>query len=139
MRNKLFLGGIFSLVLILILLGASCSYSSASLSDVTMASEINSETMEPVNKAETFTPTAEIIYAVVKLNNAPEETKIKAVWYYLEGEETEIASKELTADGTRWLGFSLTKPTNGWPEGKYKVDFYVDEVLKATVNFTVSK
>ena len=104
-----------------------------------MASEINSETMEPVNKAETFTPTAEIIYAVAKLNNAPDETKMRAVWSYLEGEVTEITSKELTASGTRWLGFSLTKPTNNWPEGQYKVDLYLGDVLKTTVNFTVSK
>ncbi len=33
--------------------------------------------------------------------------------------------------------FTLSKPTNGWPVGKYRVEMYLGEKLAETVNFTI--
>ena len=33
--------------------------------------------------------------------------------------------------------FSLSKPTKGWPVGKYRVEIYVNDKLADTVKFTV--
>lgn len=34
--------------------------------------------------------------------------------------------------------FYFSKPTNGWPAGKYHVEIYVNDKLAATVKFTVT-
>jgi hypothetical protein len=35
--------------------------------------------------------------------------------------------------------FTLGRPPDGWAEGKYRVDFYVDDILTETVKVTISK
>jgi len=34
--------------------------------------------------------------------------------------------------------FYFSKPTNGWPEGKYRVEIYVNDKLATMVKFTVT-
>jgi len=81
----------------------------------------------------------EIFYCNVELANAPDDTKVKAVWtaVQVEGNEpnTLIDQAELTSgDGT--LHFNLTN--NGkWPTGKYKVELYLNDKLDQTLEFTV--
>jgi outer membrane usher protein FimD/PapC len=51
---------------------------------------------------------------------------------------TKIDEKTLNAEGDTNDGvFSLSKPTNGWPVGKYHVEIYVNDKLVTKLNFTI--
>lgn len=51
---------------------------------------------------------------------------------------TKIDEATLTADQDDFYGaFSLTKPTKGWPVGKYRVDIYNGDELATSVTFTI--
>ena len=54
--------------------------------------------------------------------------------------ETKIDEATLTAETpTDHSAFSLSKPTNGWPVGKYRTEIYVNDKLAETLKFTISK
>ncbi|TAK13233.1 MAG: hypothetical protein EPO35_10550 [Acidobacteria bacterium] len=117
---------------------AQCSVSTAKLSEETMASAINPDTKAPVTKAVTFAPDTGTIYATVKLSNAPEGTKVKATFHYLEGGDRQIFDYEMTSEGTRYIAFSLTRPTNGWPVGPYETRFLLNDKPGPKVPFNVA-
>jgi outer membrane usher protein FimD/PapC len=74
---------------------------------------------------------------VVEQANAPDDTKVKAVWYSLDaaGAATQFVEKEMVTGGTP-VTFSATN--NGpWPVGNYKVELYLNDKLNKTVEFSV--
>ena len=51
---------------------------------------------------------------------------------------TKIDEKTLSLEGDTENGdFSMTKPTKGWPAGKYRVEIYAGDKLATTTKFTV--
>jgi len=125
-------------------LGMGCetevSVSTAKLSNIAMASEVNEATKEPVTITDTFYPNSEIIYCTAKLENAPPGTKIKYVWYYTEPEEDiEITSweGEATEGGSSYIYCYLTRPDQGWPLGQYMVKVYLDNKEVGNATFKV--
>src|SRR4029078_12489351 len=51
---------------------------------------------------------------------------------------TEVLTKTLTLEEDTSDGiFTFSKPTKGWPAGKYRVDVYVNDELAAKARFTV--
>jgi hypothetical protein len=53
---------------------------------------------------------------------------------------TKIDEATVTAEKDNDHGaFSLSKPNNGWPVGKYHVDIYVGDKLAETYKFTIGK
>ncbi len=58
-------------------------------------------------------------------DTAPKGTKID--------EATLTAAKDNPSDA-----FSLSKPTKGWPLGKYKVEIYDNDKLAETLHFTIN-
>jgi hypothetical protein len=69
--------------------------------------------------------------------------KLRGVWIAEDvgdaaPKKTKIDEATLTADENDFYGaFSLTKPTKGWPAGKYRVDIYVGDELATTAKFTI--
>jgi hypothetical protein len=52
---------------------------------------------------------------------------------------TKVADKTLTLDEDTDDGdFYFSKPDNGWPVGKYRIDIYVNEQLAGSVKFTIT-
>jgi outer membrane usher protein FimD/PapC len=84
----------------------------------------------------TFTPD-QTFYAVVTLNNAPDTTKTKAVWYTVDenGDATQIAEKEVIGSGSP-ITFNATN-SNAWPAGTYRVEIYLNDKVNNTIDFTV--
>jgi hypothetical protein len=84
-----------------------------------------------------FGPT-DTIYAIVDMPDAPADTVTKAVWYLVEAPGYEsnsmIDQASITSSGV--LTFNLT-PTNPFPAGKYKVEFYVNNELVKTLEFEI--
>ena len=61
------------------------------------------------------------IYAVVHMRGVPEPGRITARWEHLDS-STRLAERTLTLAGPDVLArFSLSRPTAGWPEGRYKL------------------
>lgn len=127
------------LVLMTILTGCSASVSTANYQDLQTASEIDQTTNKAVTATSTFTTTTPTIYVTGSINNAPEGTKIKAEWFYLEN-DPDVLINDVTLDlkeiNTNF-NFSLSKPTAGWPKGQYEVKLYIDDKYSKSVNFEV--
>ncbi len=88
-----------------------------------------------------FAPGTPEIYCSAILSNAPPDTEIKAEWVYIQGEADAtnalITDSSVTADGTRYVYFSMTAPDTGWPRGNYKVVLYIDGKEQLSVPFSV--
>ena len=126
-----------SMMILLALAVSSCSFTTANLADLTMASSVQDNL--PVDVTDVFTTTSPVIYAAGTLKNAPEGTEITGEWYYLDtSPETYIDSSTLTAvDTNTSFTFSLSIPDNGWPTGDYEIRFFIDDKPSSTLSFTV--
>ena len=82
----------------------------------------------------------QIFYCIVKVANAPEDTKVKAVWtaVEVEGEQpnTLLDQTEITAGSQTIFTFDLSN-NQLWPTGNYKVDLYLNGELDRTLEFQV--
>ena len=117
--------------------GTSCAVTTANITVATMASEVDSVTQEAVIATDTFGQNTPEIFCSVEVANAPDETKLKGSWYYMEDGDTEIDSYTLDVEGTSVASMSLIKPTKGWPVGSYELRLYIDDKLEETKSFTV--
>jgi hypothetical protein len=108
------------------------SVSTASISSAQMAKD-NAGTQPTTVFAQD-----QVFYCVVELANAPDDTKLKAVWTAVdvEGEQpnTLINQSEITT--SKPASFHLS-PQGVWPKGKYKVDLYLNDKLDRTLEFQV--
>jgi hypothetical protein len=90
------------------------------------------------NPTTTFS-TQDTFYAVVDLDNAPDDTNVRAVWYAVdvEGEnpETKINETQINT-GSSQLHFELEN-TSPWPKGDYKVELFINDKLEQTLEFQV--
>lgn len=127
---------ILVVITILILAGLACggSVSTANISSAKMFAD-SEGTQETTVYAQD-----QPFYCIVELANAPEDTKLKAVWtaVEVEGEQSDlmIDEAEVTAGSDSVFTFDLTNDQL-WPIGKYKVDLYLNEELDRTLEFEV--
>jgi hypothetical protein len=145
MRRNLSHMLVTSLLLSLILLSAGCggqvSFTTAKLSEATMALGVTDD-KQPVNATTVFSPDTEEIFCSVKLSNAPSDTQVTSVWIYVGGEVEDLTNYEIDnysviTEGTMYISFSLSKPDNDFPKGDYKLMLYVDGKESVTLPFTV--
>lgn len=126
---------IFLILILLIFLSLACgfNFSTAAISEAKMAKDPDGQQPTTV-----FSPD-EAFYAVVELNNAPDDTTVKAVWIAVEVEGTEpnlSLDEAAVTSGDGTLQFDLTSQ-NPWPAGKYKVELYLNDKLDHTLEFEV--
>lgn len=121
------------IVLFLSALACEFSASTANISDAWMSSDEGGS-----QRVTAFAQDA-VFYVQVDLQNAPDDTTLKAVWTAVEAQDTEpglmITETEITT-GDGLVHFTLTND-NLWPVGKYKVDIYLNNQLSKTVEFEV--
>ncbi len=114
--------------LVLALAACSFSASTANISDAKMATDKDGK-----NPTKVFSP-KDTFYCVANLNNAPDDTKVKAVWIAadVKGVKPDTEIKQVSAKGGGpKLRFDLSN--NGpWPTGKYEVDLYLNDAKKPT-------
>ncbi|MDD3970386.1 MAG: hypothetical protein PHY13_03390 [Clostridia bacterium] len=124
------------LVLIAVIL-SSCSFTTANFSNLTMSTGVDG--FKPVNATTKFTTTTPAFYVTGDINNAPDDTVISAVWYYLDTDsDYMIDQSQYQVEGTNnSFYFSLSIPDNGWPVGTYRVDLYIDDAVDQSIFFTV--
>jgi hypothetical protein len=133
MRTQKVRTGLALVAVGLVLWVAGCSFSTANIKSAKLASD-----REGTQETTVFAPD-QVIYCLVQLANAPDDTKVKADWIAVEAQgaepNTKIADAEKTSsDGLIIFDLSNTQP---WPTGKYKVDLYLNDKLNRTLEFQV--
>lgn len=127
--------GFWLVILAMVLAILACDFeaSTANITGVVMAKDKDGKSQT------TVFGTNDVFYALVSQANAPDDTKVKAVWTAVEvagvSANTLIAEKEI-ATGLDKITFDLSN--NGpWPTGKYKVEIFLNGKSAKTVDFQV--
>lgn len=131
-------------------LAAACNFnfSTARIAEAKMTKGV-SDKMEAVDPTSTFNTTDGVIHCLVALANAPEKTRVKAIWTVVnaQGLKPNDTFGETTVEGggtKNAVDFTYTPPPSGIPVGDYKVDIYVNpqpgkqEPPAKTVTFSVT-
>ena len=90
-----------------------------------------------------FAPDVPELFAMFKTKGAQSGDKLRGVWIAEDvgsaaPANSKIDEKTLTMDGDTDDGdLSLSKPTKGWPVGKYRLEIYVNDKLVTTTRFTI--
>ncbi len=131
-----FSGGLMRRILpiLLIVFLTGCTVGEFVITDAKLCKEIKNG--EPYGVATNFSE-AETVYCWIEYKNAPENTAMRAVWYY-EGEkmyEREIKLK--TASGKVW--FSMYSTEKMLPHGSYRVEIYVNDELRKEMDFSITR
>ena len=132
----------FSLLVLalLALTVAACefSFSTANVKSATLARDYrNGEAVDPTT---VFDQTDQVLHLVVKVANAPDDTKLKASWQVVEveGYEPSVIDESEMAIGSGEDTFDFTLANDqAWPAGKYKVDLYLNDELNQSLEFQV--
>lgn len=106
------------------------SFSTAGIADAKMAKSV-SEKMEPIDPTSTFETTDGVLHCLVMLSNAPEKTRIKAVWTVVnvagQKPNDKFGETEVESGGTKnVVDFTYEPPPAGLPVGDYKVDIHLN-------------
>ncbi len=112
-------------VLALALPGCNASFSTANVSKAVLATDQEGE-----NPTTTFAPD-QAFYYVVDLANAPDDTRVRAVWTAVDvdaegAEPNTVIDEASVTTGSGQIFFDLTND-GPWPTGTYRVDLYLDE------------
>lgn len=90
-----------------------------------------------------FRSDVEKVYVRWHGRGLPEHARIRVAWvaedvgdivepnFIVDQTETEAPSPDASAR------FTLGRPEDGWAEGKYRVEFYIDDQLEETVRVTI--
>lgn len=121
-------------VLLFFSLACEASVSTANISDAYLTTD-----EQKSGETDSFS-NDQAFYCIVEVANAPDDTTLKAVWIAVDVEGVEpnyiIDEVEITTDGKEVFTFDL-KNDNLWPDGKYKVEIYMDGDLEKTLEFSV--
>jgi hypothetical protein len=91
----------------------------------------------------TFAPDTPKIFARWQGETLAKGDKIRSVWIAEDVGEVappnyKLDEASVAADGPRAFGtFTITKPTKGWPVGKYRLEIYQGDNLVETVKFDI--
>lgn len=105
---------------------------------------------DPVEPTTQFSKDIPEIFAVWSSSQTKKGQSLNSVWIaedvgQVAPPNTKIVEKAFKLEdgimgkiATSWSGhFSLTRPTNGWPVGKYRLELYLDNKLIKTLPFTI--
>jgi hypothetical protein len=131
-RNKLsILLGL--MVMLLAILACGGSVTTAHVAESWMATDI-----EGNNRTTIFSPEDDF-FAFVDLQNAPDDTQLKAIWtaVAVTGEEPNLVLNETEfTSGSDTVYFQLFNDQL-WPAGTYQVDIYINDQVATTMSFEV--
>jgi hypothetical protein len=111
------------------------SFSTANITNARLTSD-----KDGAKEVTSFAPADQYFYCYFKLNNAPDDTVVKGTWTLVSADgysdNSEIDSAEVTGSDNTYY-FSLSRSTDAWPVGKYKIDLYINGNLVQTIDFEV--
>ncbi len=102
--------------------------SNITLTNVTIASEVDEMTYEPITKQDVFSPDSEVVYLVGNFSGAiAKETELTMHIIYLETGEYVGSASAIAGYSSGPFMFNITRPNNGFPVGKYQFTVTVGE------------
>lgn len=119
---------------------SGCSITTAKLTDAHVCAELHDGRCPSAVGEVTLSTAVEKLHATAELTRAPEDTRVRISWRYLEGKGVDIASVVVNGKGEAdTLHGSLSRPTKGWPTGRYEAVFQVlaDNGKPTAVRFQV--
>lgn len=126
---------ITAILLVLAVLACGFSISTARFKEVKLYTD-PSGTTSTINYGPTDT-----FYCIVKLANAPHDTRVKAVWTEVARPDNTAVNQQVGSDeemtGSGTLVFQADPPEGGWPFGIYRVDLYLNGKVRETRLFKV--
>jgi hypothetical protein len=129
---------VFAVLIAVIVLAAATLACGGSITTANIKDAYMSTDVDGANRTTTYSPDA-VFYAQADLQNAPDDTKLKAVWIAVDAQDVEanfqIEETEFTT-GDGLVHFELSNES-AWPVGQYKVDIYMNEALAKTLTFDV--
>ena len=116
-----------------LMMGASCSFTSANVKNALMTTGID-DNYKPVDNVTEFN-VGDMAYMSAELHNAPDDTTITIIWY-CDGAELDRVSIDNQGQSDTMLSSNMGLPQ----AGDYTVEVYIDDREKPhqTVDFTVS-
>jgi hypothetical protein len=93
--------------------------------------------------ATSFSADVPKLWAFFQTTGTKKGDSLRAVWIAEDvgdaaPKDTKIDEATLSADKDDFTGaFSLSKPNNGWPVGKYRTEFHLGDQLASTAKFTI--
>jgi hypothetical protein len=124
-------------LLIAAILCASVGRAGAATIKVTMTTGPDEES------ATSFPADTPKLYAIFKTNGIKSGDKVRGVLIAedvgtVAPPNTKVLEKTLDLDEDTQDGdFNFSKPTAGWPAGKYRVEIYLNDTLATTAKFTI--
>lgn len=116
--------------------------------EATMCKRLNGD--EPIEPTSKFGKDTQAIYGAWRSKDGREGLAYRVVWIaedvgkaappgtVITEKRGVMSDKKIGKQATYWTGnFSLTRPTNGWPLGRYRAEIYFDELLVHSLRFTV--
>ncbi len=89
-----------------------------------------SEAIEPVEITDVFAPAQDRFHAVVSFEQAPNPTRLKAIWYLIEAQgkvtNAKLDETENEVSGTGRIDFTLMPVDRTWLTGSYCVALYAN-------------
>ncbi len=124
-----------------ILFSGGGSFTTANISDVALSKDVT-ETLEPVNETETFSPEDDF-HLTGKMNNVPPDTVVRASWYYLEEFDNQdppifIHTDNVVIGKDTRLHFPAKRVDSKWVTGEYEVRVFIEgKGIVENVQFSV--
>jgi hypothetical protein len=93
--------------------------------------------------ATAFAPVTPRLSAYFRTTGTQEGDELRGVWIAVDTSgaappDFKIDESTLTADKDDFFGaFSLSKPNNGWPVGKYRFDMFLNGKLATSAQFSI--
>lgn len=89
-----------------------------------------------ISPTNVFKPDTLKIFISVEVDNVASETSVDITWVYLGTNDSIKGPTQIIKADVR-TGFSLTRPTQGWPVGQYRATVYLNEVEAGNMSFSV--
>ncbi len=133
-RRFAYLSVIALLICAFLLMGFSCSISTANIQNATMTTGVD-ENGKPLDSVNEY-PVNTAVFVSAELHNAPEDTTITFKWYYGERQIGEYSLSNTLSD--QYINGYITADSM-LQSGSYSVEIYIDERNEpdATLEFTV--
>jgi len=118
------------------------SAEAARVASVVTCQNVDDSATKPVGPTDKFKPDQAAVHALVSVVDPAPGTKVKGVWVSVDAISTpnyeiDSAVVEFKREGNATVHFTLSRPTNGWPVGNYKIDVYVNDQLAGSAPFSI--
>ena len=132
----------------LLLLGSACEFSASvsvgdsdpSVKSAQLARGYDEKANKAVDPTTSFKPQDNPFHLVIKIDNAEDGTRVRTVWTAVDaGGEKDATIDEVvyTTKGSEDVVHATLSLPGDWPEGRYRVDVYLNDNLDKAIDFSV--